>query len=95
MLWSRLFNDAVGPEPLHQLLFVDETAMIFDENTQGVENLPAKGNHFIGTEEAALGDFQLKRSETKDHGPVTTLTTALVLPKAQREPSPSLCGLYR
>lgn len=39
-----LFDDAVRPEPLHELVFADEAAMVFDENAERVEDLGTKRN---------------------------------------------------
>ena len=62
-----VFDDAVGPEPLHQLVFADKAAVVFDEDAEGVEDLGTKRNQLAGARQAAFGDVQMKWFKTKEH----------------------------
>ena len=69
MIEIVVFDDAVGPESLHQLVFADEAAMLLDENAERVEDFGVKWNQFTRTQQAAFRDIQLKRFEAKEHKP--------------------------
>ena len=64
-----VFNYAIGPEPLHQLIFTEETPVVFDKQAEGVEDLSTKRNRFARTQQAAFGNIQMKRFEMKDQTP--------------------------
>ena len=64
-----VFDDAIGPEPLHQLIFTEEAPVVFDKQAEGVEDLSTKRNQFARTQQAAFRDIQLERFETKNHSP--------------------------
>ncbi len=44
------FDDAIRPEPLHQLIFAEKPPVILHENTKRVENLRTKRNNFAGAQ---------------------------------------------
>jgi hypothetical protein len=64
-----VFHDAIGPEPLHQLIFAEKAAVVFDKDAKRVEDLGTKRNHFARTQQAAFRDIQLERFEMKNHNP--------------------------
>jgi len=64
-----VFNDAIRPEPSHQLIFTEEAPVVFDKEAEGVEDLSTKRNQFARTQQAAFRDIQLERFETKNHNP--------------------------
>ena len=39
-----VFNDAIRPEPLYQLIFTEEAPVVFDKEAEGVEDLSTKRN---------------------------------------------------
>ena len=67
-----VFDHAIGPEPLHQLVFTEETPVVFDKHAEGVEDFGTKRNRFARTQQAAFGNIQLKRFEMKNHNPTFT-----------------------
>ena len=69
MVQIVLFDDAVWPKPLHQLIFAEEAPVVFDKEAEGVEDLSTKRNQFARTQQAAFRDIQLERFETKNHSP--------------------------
>jgi hypothetical protein len=64
-----VFHDAIGPESLHQLIFAEQTAVVFDEDAKRVEELGTQADELAGTRQAAFGDIQMERFETKNHSP--------------------------
>jgi hypothetical protein len=76
MLWSRLLSSTtlsgqsrIGPEPLHQLIFAEQTPVVFDKQAERVEDLSAKRNQFARTQQAAFRDVEFERFEMKNHNP--------------------------
>ena len=67
-----VFNHAIGPEPLNQLIFTQEVPVVFDKEAEGVEDLSTKRNQLARTQQAAFRDIQLERFETKNHSPPFT-----------------------
>jgi hypothetical protein len=57
------FDEGVGPDGLHQLIFEDDLLAVTNENQQGVEGLQLQRNRLVIAQEEALFGIQPKRAE--------------------------------
>src|SRR5215831_7525105 len=56
-------NHAIGPDGLHQFVFVQQAPGVVDENAKRVKHFAAQGNHATITNQLALAHVKPKRTE--------------------------------
>ena len=84
-----VFNDAIGPEPLHQLVFTEEAPVVFDKEAEGVEDLGTKRNQLARTQTSGVPRHPVET--IRNEKPQPTFTKRLTDPQAAalNEPLPT------
>lgn len=58
-----LLDEAVGPDPLHQLIFFDDAPAQLDQDQQHLQRLLRERHHLSVAEQRALGRVEAKTVE--------------------------------
>ena len=57
------FDEALRPEPLHQIFFPYQPAMVLHQNAQGFDGFGSQGEDLPVAPEQAFSDVELERAE--------------------------------
>jgi hypothetical protein len=60
---SGLFDKGIRPQKRYKLIFVDQTAAVFNEGSQGLKNFVRKLNRFAISEQQTLRRIEQKGSK--------------------------------
>ena len=72
MIQVVLFDDGVGPDALHQLIFGEQTPGLLEEHAERVEHLVGQRNGLTLAQEAPFADVEPECAEFVDGTAVTS-----------------------
>jgi hypothetical protein len=60
---AALLDESLRPEPLHQLIFLEDVAIVFDEDCESLEELWGERYFLTMTNQKSLGQIKTKGSK--------------------------------